>query len=185
MSDMRAECLFIHDRSSLIRHSRLKHAVCQNIHVIDHDDMRRRIKGRMTDLELSLTGKWLKEHGIGQTTIRNFLDGMSSSTTTETLSKLAGPLKTTERWLIFGSDNPTLSDAVLHEMVDYAVSEIQPSMSIGQMRNAVASALREQLKLHLVVDGVQDSPDEETSPDKDAPPPAPTRKGGRGGSRSA
>lgn len=150
--------------------------MCQNIHVIDHDDMRRRIKARMNDLGLSLTGKWLKDYGIGQTTIRNFLDGMNVSTTVETISKLAGPLKTTERWLIFGNDSPPLSEDVLREMVEGAVSEIQPGAKIGEIQRVVASSLYEQLKLHQVVGGVQDTSDASSDPDISVQSLVPTKK---------
>ena len=182
---MTAQCLFIHARSSLIRHSSLALGMCQNIHVIDHDDMRRRIKGRMSDLGLAITGKWLKEYGIGQTTIRNFLDGMNASTTVETISKLAEPLKTTERWLIFGNDNPPLSEDVLRAMVDDAVSEIQPGAKIGEIQRVVASSLYEQLKLHQVVDGVQGSEGASSAPDISVQSPAPTKKSGPEGRRTA
>jgi len=139
----------------------------------------------MSDLGLPLTGKWLKQHGIGQTTIRNFLDGMNSSTTVETISKLAEPLKTTERWLIFGNDNPPLSEAVLRAMVDDAVSEIQPGAKIGEIQRVVASSLYEQLKLHQVVDEVQDIEGVMSVPGTGVQSPAPTSESGRARRRNA
>lgn len=132
----------------------------------------------MEELGLPLTGKWLKEHGIGQTTIRNFLEGMNASTTVETISKLADPLKTSERWLIFGNDKTPLSEAVLREMVEGAVSEIQPGAKIGEIQRVVASSLYEQLKLHRVVDGVQSSVDVPNVPDIGVQSRAPTSKSG-------
>jgi len=142
--------------------------------VIDHDDIRRRIKGRFDDLGLPPTGKWLKDHGIGQTTIRNFLDGLSASLTVETVGKLAGPLKTTERWLLFGTSTDDLSEDVLRAMAEDAVSEIQPGMKIGQIRSAVASSLHEQLKLRQVVAGVQSKAADESVHNKGVQSRAPT-----------
>jgi hypothetical protein len=131
--------------------------------VINHDDIRQRIKARFSEMALPPTGKWLKESGIGQTTIRNFLDGSSSSLTVETVSKLAEPLKTTEQWILFGN-KPGVSEDVLREMAEQAVSEIQPGMKIGEIRNAVSAALHEQLRHSQVVDGVQGRPEKASAP---------------------
>ncbi|WP_395393112.1 hypothetical protein WBP07_18095 [Novosphingobium sp. BL-8A] len=152
--------------------------------MIDHEDIRARLRARFSDLDLSLTGKWLKDHGIGQTTVRNFLDGMSQSLTVETLNKLAGPLKTSERWLLFGNDN-ALTDDVLRGMAEIAAEEIQAGMRIEEIRNTVASALREQLRLHLTVGVAPGSQVEGTDLDKGALPPAPTNEDGQEGSRTS
>lgn len=139
----------------------------------------------MTDLGLSLTGKWLKEHGIGQTTIRNFLDGMNSSTTVETLSKLAVPLKTTERWLIFGGNATAISEEVLRAMVEDAVSEIHPGSSIADIREAVASSLYAQLRLHQGGGEVQSIAAAPFAPGTSVQSSAPTTEPGLAKPRSA
>lgn len=82
---------------------------------------------------------------------------MSQSLTVDTVAKLAEPLKTSERWLLFGDTQP-VSEDVLREMVDYATGEIQPGLSIAQIKSAVSSALREQLALHLTAGQGQSAP---------------------------
>lgn len=181
---MQHECLFIHDWSSTIRHSRFDLSVCQNVHVIDHDDIRARLRARFKDLELPPTGKWLKDYGLGQTTIRNFLDGTNQSITVDTVAKLAEPLKTSERWLLFGS-NQELNEPELREMVETAVEEIQAGMRIEEIRNTVASALRDQLALHLAVGVDPDTSDAASALGKSSPPHAPTIEDEQAGSRSA
>ena len=141
------QCLLIHGSSSLIRHSPAAAASWHQCIVLDHDKIRSRIKARFEELGLSLTGVWLKGHGIGQTTIRNFLDGSSQSITTETIAKLARPLKTTEQWILFGDAEETgLDDDALSAIVGSAVEKIQLGMTLDQIKPAVATALREQLK---------------------------------------
>ena len=181
---MQRECLFIHGRSSTIRHSPALAAMCQNLHVIEHDDIRDRLKGRMADLGLAPTGSWLKDYGIGQTTVRNFLDGMTRSLTIETVAKLSEPLKTSERWLLFGNQD-AISERDLRDMAEAAAGEIQPGLSIAQIRSAVASALREQLALHLSAGASQSGPAEESVRDRGAQSPAPTRAVEPAGSHSS
>lgn len=141
--------------------------------MIDQDDIRARVSKRFKDLGLPLTGKWLLDHGIGQTTIRNFVEGPTQSLTVDTVAKLAGPLKTTEHWLLFG-EREGINEATLVEMAEHAASEIQPGLSIAQIRSAVASALREQLELHLSVGTSLKTEDEELDPDTSAQSRAPT-----------
>lgn len=181
---MANECLFIHGRSSIIRHSPPSDVSCQNIHVIDHDAIRARLSARFKQLKLSRTGVWLKASGIGQTTVRNFLDGTNQSLTVDTVSKLAAPLGTTERWILFGGE-AAISDEVLREMAETAVEEIQAGMRIEEIRSTVASALRDQLALHLAVGAAPGTSDEATSPDISAQPPAPTNEDEQAGSRTA
>ena len=159
-------------------------AVCQNIHVIDQADIRARIRRRLDDLSLSVTGTWLKDHGIGQTTIRNYLAEMSQSLTVETVSKLAEPLKTSERWLLFG-DSQVVNEDALREMAEYAAGEIQPGLSIAQIRSAVSSALREQLALHLSVGEGQHLADGPNAPGVAAQSLSPTTGDGQAGSRNS
>lgn len=158
--------------------------LCQNREVLDHDAIRGRIKARIEKLELPATGLWLKEHGIGQTTVRNFLDGTNKSLTLETVNKLADPLKTTEQWLLFGDDEPVSEDA-LREMAETAVEEIQVGMRIEEIRNAVASALHAQLALHRVGGEVRSFAAERIARDTAARSPVPTSSGVRAKSRTA
>lgn len=152
--------------------------------MLDHDAIRRRINTKFADLKLPRTGVWLKRAGIGQTTIRNFLDGTNNSLTTETVSKLAGPLKTTEQWLLFGGAS-AVSEGVLREMAETAAEEIQAGMRIEEIRRAVASALHEQLKLRGVVAEEPDREGEMPAPDKSSLSPAPTTRAEKAGSHNA
>lgn len=138
----------------------------------------------MAELGLPLTGTWLKDHGVGQTTVRNFLAGMSQSLTVETVAKLAEPLKTTERWIIFGGDAP-VSEGMLLEMAETAAEEIQAGMRIAEIRNAVAAGIREQLRIHLAVGAAQDSSAAASARGKSAQPGAPTKGAAREELRNA
>ena len=124
--------------------------------MIDHDEIRARLRARFKDLGLSATGKWLKDCGIGQTTVRNFLDGMTQSLTVDTVVKLAPALKTSEKWILFG-DSQDVSGEALQEMAQNAVSEIQAGATIEQIRSVVASSMRDQLALYLTVGGAKGS----------------------------
>ncbi len=114
--------------------------------MLDIDAIRERLISRYDDLGLSKTGIWHKEHGIGQTTIRNFLDSSTNSLTLDTILKLQKPLKTTAEWLIFGAGSATISEDSLRAMVDNALSEMQPGMTIAEIRPLVASNLHGQLE---------------------------------------
>lgn len=147
--------------------------------MLDIDAIRERIISRYDDLELSKTGIWHKEHGIGQTTIRNFLDSSTNSLTLDTVLKLQVPLKTTAEWLIFGAGSATISEDALREMVDTALSEMQPGMTIAEIRPLVASNLHGQLERVLSGQVASDHEGTESVPDKAARSAAPTKSAGR------
>lgn len=177
MSVMAKPCLFLHGPSSIIRHSRPLSAAWQNGGMLDLDLIRERIASRYRELGLSQTGVWHKDHGIGQTTVRNFLDGSTSSLTLDTVTKLEKPLKTTAEWMIFG-DQPAraVSEAELRAMVDDALSEMQPGMSIAEIRPAVASSLRGQLERVLSGQAALNRPESESVPDTTAQSRAATKR---------
>jgi len=92
--------------------------------------------------------------------------------TIEKIEAIAEALRVSPAWLAFG-DGPEISEETLKEMADYAASEIQPGLSIAQIRSSVASALREQLALRLFVgtnpDAEAEGPDLDTSAQSRAP----------------
>lgn len=100
------------------------------------------------------------------------------------IEAVADALEVSPGWLAFG-EGDTLTDELLQAMADEAVSEVRPGMTIGQIRRVVASALHEQLKLHLVVEGVQRTSDGATAPGKGALSPDATSEAEPAGSRNA
>lgn len=165
--------------SSIIRHSRLPSHLCEKAGVLDHDEIRERLRGRLEELGLSLTGKWLKDYGVGQTTVRNFLDGMTQSLTVETVGKLAEPLKTTEHWLLFGTDkSPLPSEDELSRMIARAMGELPVGVTYEDYPTAVSSHLHEQLRLYQAAGGFRKSPDHERAQDTGAQLPSPTSPDG-------
>ena len=81
--------------------------------------------------------------------MRHFLSGATNAITLDTAIKLAGVLGTTEEWILFGSPADRLSEDDVLEMVGVAFEELQPGMTLGEIRPAVASALHGQIKLRL------------------------------------
>lgn len=72
-----------------------------------NDEIRARIRRRLADLGLATRGASLAAD-LGETTLRNFLKGMTVSLTTDTLAKLAPVLKTSQQWLLLGSSTEIL-----------------------------------------------------------------------------
>lgn len=145
--------------------------------MLDLDLIRERIASRYEALGLSQTGVWHKEHGIGQTTVRNFLAGTTVSLTLDTVLKLAGPLKTTPEWMIFG-DQPAraVTEDDLQSMVNDALSEMKPGMSIAEIRPLVASSLHGQLARVLSGQTVRDQAGKQSARGKGAQSGAPTKR---------
>jgi len=100
--------------------------------------------------------------------------GGIKSVTIDKAMAIANALGVSPAWLAFGDDGVDLSEDVLREMVETAVSEIQPGMKIGQIRSAVASSLHAQLKLRQVVAGVQSKAVDESAHNKGVQSRAPT-----------
>lgn len=69
----------------------------------EQDEIRRRIRDRLNKLGLSVNGA-SRSAGLGQTTLRNFLNGMNDSLTAKTINKLAPVLKVSARWLFSGGE---------------------------------------------------------------------------------
>lgn len=67
----------------------------------DQDAIRAHIRGRLTELGLSQRGASIAA-GLGETTLRNYLDGMTRSFTVDSVNKLATILKVSPRYLLFG-----------------------------------------------------------------------------------
>lgn len=110
--------------------------------------------------------------------------GGIKSPTIDKLELIAHALGVSPGWLAFG-DVGKISGQDLREMAETAVEEIQAGMRIEEIRNTVASALRDQLALHLAVGAGSDISDEASAHDISAQPPAPTNEGAQEGSRSA
>lgn len=86
---------------------------------------------------------------MGQTTVRNFLDGMTQSLTLDTVQKLEEPLGVSAEWILFGGAGVGLSAERIQQMVSEALDELQPGMSIAEIRQNVSSVLHDQLSLAL------------------------------------
>lgn len=102
--------------------------------------------------------------------------GGIKSPTIDKLEVIAAALGVSPGWLAYG-DVSQISEPDLREMVENAVEEIQAGMRIEEIRNTVASALRDQLALHLAVGAGSDTSGEENAPGKSAQPPVPTNEG--------
>lgn len=74
-------------------------------------DIRERIRQRIEALGLSVRGASLAA-GLGETTLRNYLDGMTESMTTRSVEKLAPVLETTSEWIL-GGEAPRQSAQVI------------------------------------------------------------------------
>lgn len=66
-------------------------------------DMRDRITDRLDKLGLSVRGASVAA-GLGETTLRNYLKGMTASLTVETVERLAEVLECSVQWLMSGTD---------------------------------------------------------------------------------
>ena len=122
--------------------------------MLDLDAIRRRLDSALKEKGYALTGKDIQSAGIGQTTLRNFMDGSSRSMTLETLAKLDNELGIDAGWLLFGpaDDQPSeINEDALSGMVDLALNELQPGMTFAEIRPAVAANLHGQLKRALSV----------------------------------
>ena len=64
-------------------------------------DIRARIRARLKELDLTPRGASLAA-GLGETTLRNYLKGMTQSLTVETANKLAPALKASAQWILYG-----------------------------------------------------------------------------------
>lgn len=78
--------------------------MCENLSV----DIRERIIALIeADSALSVRGVSLAA-GLGETTLRNFLKGMTRSMTLESIEKIADILGVTARYLAYGDDKPVV-----------------------------------------------------------------------------
>lgn len=64
-------------------------------------DIKDRIRSRLKSLGISVRGASLSA-GLGETTLRNYLKGMTNSMTVESLEKLAATLEMSPAALIYG-----------------------------------------------------------------------------------
>ncbi|MFT4056730.1 MAG: hypothetical protein QM681_19655 [Novosphingobium sp.] len=110
--------------------------------------------------------------------------GGIKSPTIDKLEDIARALGVAPGWLAYG-DVSKLSEPALQEMVETAVEEIQAGMRIEEIRRTVASALRDQLALHLAVGANPGTSDEASAHDKSVPPHAPTNGDEQEGSRTS
>lgn len=179
MSDMPRQCLFLHDRSSIIRHSPREALPWHQIDMLDLDAIRRRLVSALKEKGYALTGKDIQSAGIGQTTLRNFMDGSSRSMTLETLAKLDNELGIDAGWLLFGpaeAQTTEIDADALSGMVELALDELQPGMTFAEIRPAVAANLHEQLRRALSVGVAADRADGGSARDTASQPRAPTKR---------
>ena len=71
-------------------------------------DMRQRIAERLENLGKSTRGASI-DAGLGETTLRNYLKGMTQSMTVDNVEKLASVLEVSPRWLMFGEDTEVVN----------------------------------------------------------------------------
>lgn len=185
-SDIPQKCLFIHASSSTIIHSLRERLPWHQFDMLDVDAVRERLTRALSEKGIAPTGKRVQAAGIGQTTLRNFLDGSSRSITLETLAKLDSELEIDAAWLLFGppSHRPPISSEVLDEMVQVALGELQPGMSYAEIQPAVAASLNAQLGRVLSVGVELGHADEAIAPDTGAQSRAPTRQSDQEESRN-
>jgi len=102
ISDIDASCLIVHGWSSTIRHS-------QGQSTLSYDwrmDMRERIEMVLREKGRSVRGTSIAA-GMGETTLRNYLKGMTQSLTIDSAEKLAAEMGVSAHWLIFGEEPKT------------------------------------------------------------------------------
>jgi transcriptional regulator with XRE-family HTH domain len=103
--------------------------------------------------------------------------GGIKSPTIDTLENIARALGVSPSWLAFGvEDNPLPSESDLEEMIEAAMRELPVGVTYSDYPSAVASGLRSRLRRWQVAGGSVGTEAEETSHDKGAPPPAPTKR---------
>lgn len=119
---------------------------------VDHDEIRSRISSTIEARDdLTVRGVSL---AIGSDSLlHKFLSGANKSIKLETIAAIADAMDVTLSWLLFGAElgpsETVLSGRQLDAIADRALDEIQPGMSLAEIRPAVAAALRAQLELVL------------------------------------
>lgn len=168
---MNAVCRTLHNGSSSNLHWALTLALCENQDV----DFRDRIRLALGNSKESMRQASLRAGS--DSLIHKVLNpdkrGGIKWPTIDKMEGIARALKVSPGWLAYG-EKTEISAEVLSEAVDTAAEEIQAGMNIAQIRQAVASALREQLELHLAVGAGQGTSDGASAPDKLAQSRAPT-----------
>lgn len=97
--------------SSVITHSRPAHCLTENSAVMS---IRDRIREALQEQELTVQGA-SKAAGLGQTTLRDFLNDEDRSITLRTLEKLAPVLHKSVKWLQTGEPD---GDPEVAELID-------------------------------------------------------------------
>jgi hypothetical protein len=80
--------------------------------------IRDRIRQKIEEHDLTVQGASLAA-GLGQTTLRDYLDDPDRDIRVKTLEKLAPVLKTSTKWLHTGEDGADPELAELHDIWDY------------------------------------------------------------------
>lgn len=161
----------LHTQSSSILHWVKSYTACEFVLM----DFRDRIRSVLSEKSLSVREVSLRagSDSMLSKVLNPDKRGGIKSPTIDKLEEIARALGVNPGWLAFG-DVSKISGQDLREMVENAVEEIQAGMRIEEIRNTVASALRDQLALHLAVGADPDSQAEASAPDKSAQPLAPT-----------
>lgn len=144
---------------------------------IDHDQIRQRIKSVIdADDELSLRSVSLASGS--DSWLHKFMTSDASMKLTQA-EKLADALGVSADWLLFGEREASLSADAVQQMIDTALEEIQPGMSLAEIRRAAASALHAQLERHLSHGGLVANEGQASVPDTAVQSPAPTKRSAR------
>ena len=129
--------------------------------------------------------------GVGQSTVVRWEKG--SDPKPENLLALAKLAKATIEQIITmpledipdpSEREPIPTPAQLEAMISLAMKELRVGATNEDYQRVVASSLHAQLEQFRSAGGFRDSSAASTVPGKGAPPPVPTKKGGRAGSRT-
>lgn len=151
---------------------------------IDHDEIRRRIRDRIEAVD-DLTMRSVSLAAFGSdSALHKFLSGANKSIKVDNLSSVADAMGVPLTALLCdpvgpGEGRTVISEDALREMVDTALSEMQPGMSIAEIRPLVASNLHGQLERVLSGQVVSNPEDTESVLGKAALSDAPTKAGGQ------
>lgn len=141
---------------------------------IDHDMIRQRIRQRI-DQEAGLSMRNVSIAAFGSdSALHKFLNRSNESIRLINLASIADVIGVDLSWLLFGPRDQPISGDVVQQMIDNALEEIQPGMSLAEIRRAAASALHAQIKLHLSDGAGPETEVEASARDTAAQSPSPT-----------
>lgn len=142
---------------------------------IDHDLIRSRIRARIESVkELSMRNVSLTAFN-SDSALHKFITGANESIRLSNLSNVADAIDVPLSWLIFGDDQPLISEGMLLQMIDDAVDELPPGTPLAEWKRAVAASLHTQIRQLELSGGVQSRQVVKTVHGKGAQSPLPTK----------